>query len=134
MRPIAPHGGNVPPLLAALGAREVFGREQGRRAGRAAEKDIGFADTFFQHARVFAVIGAHDAEVEFLVRLSEMRPAVGGVYFRHEGAGAREGPVDDVDVVDVRAAQEQGEPDVPEGLQAGAEDGDRVHGAAAGED
>jgi len=36
----------------------------------------------------------------------------------HEGAGAVEGAVDDGEVVDFGAAEEEGEVDVPEGLEA----------------
>ena len=36
----------------------------------------------------------------------------------HEGAGAVEGAVDDGKVVDFGAAEEEGEVDVPEGLEA----------------
>lgn len=39
-----------------------------------------------------------------------------------------------MDVVDLRAAQEEGEADVPEGLEAGAEDADGVDSGAAVED
>jgi len=36
----------------------------------------------------------------------------------HEGAGAVEGAVNDGEVVDFGAAEEEGEVDVPEGLEA----------------
>lgn len=36
----------------------------------------------------------------------------------HEGAGAVEGAVDDGEVVDFLAAEEEGEVDVPKGLEA----------------
>lgn len=47
--------------------------------------------------------------------------------FLHQLQGAVEAAVDDVDVGDVRTAEEEGQPEVPVGLFAAAEDGDGVH-------
>ena len=105
---IAADGADVAGFAAALGVREVFGGEQGGGAGRAEEYDVWFADVVLEQAVVFAVVGADDAEGQFFVRFAEVGPVVGGVDFLHEGLGAREGAVDDVDVVDLGATQEEG--------------------------
>ena len=78
----------------------------------------------FQQALVFAVFGAYDAECEFRVGLAESRPRRGSIEFLHEIFSAREGAVDDVDMVNLGAAEEERKSDVPGGLGAGTEDGD----------
>ena len=52
----------------------------------------------------------------------------------HDLFCAGEGAVDDVDVMDVRAAEEKGEADVPLGLEASAEEEEGVDSGAFGED
>lgn len=125
---------DIPALPPALDAGQILGGEQGLRAGGAAEDGIRFADVLFDEAVVLAVFVAHDAEAEFLVRVPEVLPFGGCVDGFHQLAGALEAAVDDVDVVDIPAAEEEGEADVPEGLEAGAENADGVDGGAAGED
>ena len=125
---------DIPSLLPAFRAGEQFGGEQRRGGRRAAENGVGFAHVVFEEAGVFAVLVAHDAEVEFGVAVTEGVPGGRSVDLFHEGAGALEVAVNDVDVVDFVAAEEEGEADVPEGLEAGAEDADGVDVGAAGED
>lgn len=128
---VAADGGDVAAFFAAFGRCEVFVREQRGSARRAEEDSVGFPNILFQQALVFAVFGADDTEGEFGDRLAEGFPVRGGVEVVHEGSGAGEGAVDDVDVVDVVAAEHEGEADVPFCLFAGAEDGDGVDVCAA---
>lgn len=125
---------HIPSPLAAFRAGEQFSGEQRRRGRRTAENGVGFAHVVFEEASVFAVLVAHDAEVEFRVAGAEGVPGRGGVDLFHEAAGALEVAVDDVDVVDFVAAEEEGQTDVPKGLEAGAENADGVDVCAAGED
>lgn len=55
----------------------------------------------FQHARVFVVIGAEDAEAKFGVGGSELGPVRAAVDFLQELLRAAEASVYDVDVMDV---------------------------------
>lgn len=134
MLAITPNRTDITPFLPPLSASEVFRRKQRRSARCAAEYDIGTTDMFFHQPVVFSVFVAHDAEIDLVVWFSEMFPFGGGVDVGHELAGAGEVPVYDVHVVDLWAAEKQGETDVPEGLGAGAEDSDGVDAAAAVED
>ncbi len=79
---------------------------------------------FFKQALVFSVFGAYDAECELGVGLAESLPGGGGVKILHEIFGTREGAIDDVDVVNFGAAEEERKSDVPGCLGAGAEDSD----------
>lgn len=111
--PITAYRADISPLLPAFRRGEVFRREKGGGARGAAEDGVGFADVFFQQTDVFAVFVADDAEVEFVVCVAQAFPFFGGVDVGHELARAFKVAVDDVDVVDIAAAQDEGEADVP---------------------
>ncbi len=134
MGSVAADGGDVAAFFAAFAAGEVFVREKGGGAGGAEEDGIGFADVVFEEAVVVDVLGGDDAELDFGVCGAQVGPFGGGVEVVHDLFGAGEGAVDDVDVVDFRSAEHEGEPDVPLGLLSGAEDGDGVDAIATVED
>lgn len=89
---------------------------------------------FFHQTVVFPVLVAHDAEIDLVVGFSQVFPFWRGVDVGHELAGTGKVPVYDVHVVDLGAAEEEGKTDVPEGLGAGAENGDGVDAGATIED
>lgn len=125
--------GDVAALFSTFTRGEDFVWEQRRGGGCAEEDGVGFADMSFDQALVFAVFGADNAECYFWVCVAEGFPFWGGVEFMHEGLCPCEGAVDDVDVVDFVPAKEKGEADMPCGLFASAEDGDRVNFMTFGE-
>ena len=131
---VAADGGEVAALLAAFGGGEVLGWEKWGGARGAEEEGVGLANPLFQESRVLAVLWREDAELEFGVGGAEFGKGRVGVEFMHQGFGAGEGPVDDVDVVDGVTAEDEGQADVPGCLFAGAEDGDGVDVGAARED
>lgn len=131
---VAPNHADVPPLLAALGVGKVLGGEKRVAARGATEDGVGLAHMFLEQAVELAVLGADDAECEFLVGGAQVLPFFARVDGLHKGLGTGEGSVDDVDVVDLFTAQKEGEADVPESLQPGAEDEEGVDGAALREE
>lgn len=78
----------------------------------------------FQQALVFAVFSAYDTECEFGIGIAESLPGRGGVELMHEILGAREGAVDDVNMMNFGASKEERKSDMPGCLGAGAEDSD----------
>lgn len=125
-------GADIPALFPAVGTGEDIGGEERGGGGGAHEDGIGLVDMAAEMLVIFLVLGAQDGELEFRVgRLgADAGPFVLGVEVVHQLLGPLEGPVDDVDMVDFGPAQQQREPDVPPGLQAGAEDGDGVDALA----
>lgn len=80
----------------------------------------------FKHTFELAMVGAYDAEAEFVVGGSKVCPFGCCVDFAQELEGAGRGAVDDVNVVDLGATQNEGKPNMPGGSLAGTENGDFV--------
>lgn len=130
MRLIAPDRTDIPPLPPSLRGGQVLRREQRLHGRRAAEYDVRFAHRLFQQPLVFAEVAAQDAEF----RVGAQLIMVDGIEFLHQTPRTCEGAVDDVDVLDVVAAQQERDPDVPEGLFPRAEDGEGVDVRASVQD
>lgn len=88
----------------------------------------------FEHAVILAVLGAQDAEAEFLVGGPKVGPFGTCVDFVHQSEGAGRGSVDDVDMMDFGTTQEESKTDVPCSLSARAKDGDFVNVLSTTED
>lgn len=134
VRTIAADSTNIASLLAPFRAGEVFSWEE-RGSARRAEKDgVGLADVLFQQTLVFAVVRADNAKGELRIRVAQRLPLGKSVKFVHEGLGAGEGAVDDVDVVNFGTTEEESEANMPRCLLSCAEDGDGVDVGALAED
>ena len=100
MWPVATDRADVATFPPAFGTSQELGREQWGNTRRAEENGIGATNMVFEHTVIFAILGAQDAEAEFLVRDPEVRPFGSCVNFVHQIEGARRGPVYDVDMMD----------------------------------
>lgn len=149
-------GGEVAAFFAAfrVGEEGCWEKRSQRRSGE--ENGAAGADGGFEEAVIFAVGGGEDLDFgarergrglwvpvcgdEGRVHVELGGLLVWAVQALEEVVNAFEVAVDDVEVVNIRAAQEQGESDVPVGLLACAEDDDVVdvvpflkqHGACEG--
>lgn len=132
--PVATDGADVTTFPPAFRTGQELGGEKRVQTRRAEENGIGAANMVFEHAVVFAVLGAQDAEAEFFVGGPEVGPLGSGVNFVHQIEGARRGPIYDVDMMDLGATEDEREADVPRSLLARAKHGDFVHVLSATED
>ena len=102
-------------------------------AGGGAENDIGAADVFFQKTSVLCVAGGEDACFGLVAVLVTERVLVvrifwEGVVESHQHLSCSiEGAVDDIDMVNLCAAEKESQTDMPVGLFACTEDGQVVH-------
>lgn len=97
--------------------------EEGFGGRCTAEDDVCGAYILLQEACVIAVIRRKDACVEFWARHEFCDGVVAGLHEAQDHLlGSCEIAVDDVEVVDFAAAEYHGDIDMPESLQAGAED------------
>lgn len=80
----------------------------------------------FEDTIKFAMVGAYDAEAEFVVGGPNVAPFGCCVDFAQQLEGAGRGAVDDVNVMDLGATENEGKPNVPSCLLAGTENSDSV--------
>lgn len=98
--PVAADGADVATFPPAFGTGQELGGEQWGNTRRAEENGIGPTDMLFEHAVIFAILGAQDAEADFLVRDPKIRPFGSCVKFVHQTEGACRRPVYDVNMMD----------------------------------
>lgn len=80
----------------------------------------------FEHTIEFAMVGAYDAEAEFVVGGPKVCPFGRCVDFAQELEGSGRGAVDNVNVMYLGATENKRKTNVPGGLLAGTEDSDSV--------
>lgn len=80
----------------------------------------------FKHTVVFAMVGAYDAEAKFVIGGPKVCPFGCCVDFAHEVECAGRGAIEDVNVMDLGATENEGKPNMPGSLFSGTENSDSV--------
>lgn len=133
--PVAPNSHDEAALPPPLVAREDLRVEERLARRHTAEHHVRGADLLAQQASVLAVAGRENAERHGGPALALLEGGGDYVKFAQNGVCAGgEGAGYEVDVLDCVPAREEGEADVPVGLEAGSEGGEGLDGAALGEE